>query len=847
MPDASSYPSKDIRPAFRQTVPEFDPAASLKLSTVRNPLPDATLGDLGVAARVSGPSRFPPSLLVQPLGATNLRGIDRTTVRMFRADARTGSFEPVWNSGINAPMGFAWAMIERPGIYVPVGLPRDRLLQHLLRRLAAERAMRDATSPEVAEELTRKVLAPLQEVSGDELEELRRFLIVLESQTGLVPLAPGEADLGHGGHLRPIPLPGGGALEAFRGRLGRLRTPAGGLPEERLFFPPEDVGGTLPPWTLSEQASRNWDELRPDISRALGNLDRLLPRFHFCWFSSPDWWMYHHDEVHSGTASGCSAISSLNAQSLALQPVTSVDGDVVSVPTIVDGKIYVGTGTAPGGGTLYKIDLATGVVDGSFPTTGVASYPGYAGVGGSPAVVGNRVYFTALHGKVYCLDARTMTPAAPHPPALWITDLKSPSQGQNQPITNPNGDCWSGPLVVNGKVYVGSGEGEYGAFGFVWCLDASTGRVSWVFCTNRFTTAADNAPNVLPAAAAPGGLPAWASNAGFSVSADNPANTGASVWSSCAYDAVTNRIFVGTGNAADGLPDADYGSGLLSLDADTGEFQGFFQPSQSDSYYPGDSDVDCPGSPTVYWQGDTRVVGMGSKNGSYFLLDTSTMAVLARRQLLPKDAITGAHLPNVAPGGAYGWENRSGVFGTAAVDYALGRLFIGLGGYADFEPNTTPFLRAVEWSTLDDAWATSVDVVGANHVARYVVPRPPMYGPGSAAGLSSPAVVNDVVFVSTSAPALYALSAATGLCLWQAPGLSGWGYVLGPAAYEDWVVVGCGPAVYRYHLPCPWWCRPRWHPRWPRFVPPIYDYDPWWRLRPPPPPPGPEPGPENEH
>ena len=121
-----------------------------------------------------------------------------------------GSFEPVWNSGINAPMGFAWAMVERPGIYLPVGLPRDRLLQHLLRQLAAERAMRDATSPEIAQELTRKVLAPPLEVPGEELEELRRFLLVLESQTGLVPLAPCEADMDQGGHSLPFPFRGAG-------------------------------------------------------------------------------------------------------------------------------------------------------------------------------------------------------------------------------------------------------------------------------------------------------------------------------------------------------------------------------------------------------------------------------------------------------------------------------------------------------------------------------------------------------------------------------------------------------------------------------------------------------------
>jgi hypothetical protein len=174
---------------------------------------------------------------------------------MFRAEARTGSFEPIWNSGINAPMGFAWAMVERPGIYLPVGLPRDRLLQHLLRQLAAERAMRDATSPEIAQELTRKVLAPLVEVRGEELEELRRFLLVLESQTGLVPLAPCEADMDQGGHSLPFPFRGAGLSRSSASASSGCGPRPAGLPEERLFFPPEDsIGGTLPPWALSEQA-----------------------------------------------------------------------------------------------------------------------------------------------------------------------------------------------------------------------------------------------------------------------------------------------------------------------------------------------------------------------------------------------------------------------------------------------------------------------------------------------------------------------------------------------------------------------------------------------------------------
>jgi outer membrane protein assembly factor BamB len=50
-----------------------------------------------------------------------------------------------------------------------------------------------------------------------------------------------------------------------------------------------------------------------------------------------------------------------------------------------------------------------------------------------------------------------------------------------------------------------------------------------------------------------------------------------------------------------------------------------------------------------------------------------------------------------------------------------------------------------------------------------------------------------VVFVSTSKPALYALDATTGLCLWVAPGLgspSPATYTMGPAIYGNSVVVG---------------------------------------------------------
>ena len=47
------------------------------------------------------------------------------------------------------------------------------------------------------------------------------------------------------------------------------------------------------------------------------------------------------------------------------------------------------------------------------------------------------------------------------------------------------------------------------------------------------------------------------------------------------------------------------------------------------------------------------------------------------------------------------------------------------------------------------------------------IPRPPMYTTPGESGLSSAAVVNDVVFCSTSIVTLYAFDANDGTLLWQ--------------------------------------------------------------------------------
>lgn len=805
----------------------------LALASSDVPLSDYTLGALGVATEVTG-DVGPGIILRQPFAPANLTGIDARTVRVFRVlpvEPESYAFRPAWDSGINVALGFVWSRIRRPGVYAPLGLPRDRLLFEMLHALARARSYLDPQTPEESWELARQIFRPIFEARGKEIEELRKLLTHLEIETSPGDFLPEEIRLGRDAIPLPFPLPGDIGFPKLKKRLIKtLKNSPAGLPEETLFFPPERPDDAEPPWLIlpewplpkpvpqpipNEPLPRPWppretalpdDRLR--CAEGLLGDSELIAHTTFPeilgWLFSRNWWMHHRNEVHTGDARR-SAIRRTNVQALIQRSKICLDGPIVSIPCVVAGKIYVGTGNWPGatGGTLFKIDLVTGGVDASFSFSGDrGDWRDFAGVGSSPAVTGGGVYFSTLTGQVYCLCAATLA-------CLWVTNLRKIDLPQNQPVDHGKAlaNGWSSPLVVNNRVYVACGEGESETFGFVYCLDAANGKVIWLFCTNQFKDKVDNRPNVIPRSSWV--LPGQSPPTMFTRAARDPLHFGSSPWSAPAYCAVLNRIYIGTGNADpdDALPDPPYASGLLSLDATTGKLKGFFQPSPSDSYREkADRDVDVPAGPMLFTRGGKRYVCFGSKNGSFFLLDAKTLNVEARRQLLPYDSgdpkkpfkdVDPPEDPNDPPNALR--ENKSGVFGTAALASHLGRLFIGLGGYGTraMDHKTTPFIRALDWATLADAWPTT-----AGNPPKYSQAEPPVYTTAREAALSSPAVVNDVVFVSTTKPALYAFNARTGQCLWEAPGIAAAParHALGPAIYGNFVVNGIAEGNRSGHL-----------------------------------------------
>ncbi|MFB3890169.1 MAG: PQQ-binding-like beta-propeller repeat protein [Candidatus Bathyarchaeia archaeon] len=161
-----------------------------------------------------------------------------------------------------------------------------------------------------------------------------------------------------------------------------------------------------------------------------------------------DWSMFGSNEAHSAVGSGGPIDMKLSWR-------FQTGGAVVSSPSIVAGKVYVGSDDK----NLYCIDASSGNKIWSFATgTSIRS---------SPAVVNGKVYTGTDDGFLYCLDANSGS-------QIW----KASTPGQQIPIVSSTYPRYtSSPTVVSGKVYAGGSDGK------LYCLNADSGNVYWTIQT----------------------------------------------------------------------------------------------------------------------------------------------------------------------------------------------------------------------------------------------------------------------------------------------------------------------------------------------------------------------------
>ncbi|MDQ6635892.1 MAG: PQQ-dependent dehydrogenase, methanol/ethanol family [Gemmatimonadota bacterium] len=255
------------------------------------------------------------------------------------------------------------------------------------------------------------------------------------------------------------------------------------------------------------------------------------------------------------------------------------------------------------------------------------------------AYADGKIFYNLLDGHTVAIDAATGT-------LLWSTRMGNLGKGETMTMA---------PIVVKGKVIVGSSGGEMGVRGWIAAIDAVSGKEAWraynvgpdadIKVGARFKPfygAVDKSPNQ--------GATSW------------PSTTwqqgGATVWGWLSYDPELNLVYHGTSNPGpwNGRQrpgDNKWSAAIIARDADTGEMIWAFQPTPHDVW-----DYDAVNENILV---DLPIAGRTRKalvhfdrNGFAYTMDRATGEVILAKPFVPMNWSTGVDLATGRPQIAHG-------------------------------------------------------------------------------------------------------------------------------------------------------------------------------------------------
>jgi quinoprotein glucose dehydrogenase len=295
----------------------------------------------------------------------------------------------------------------------------------------------------------------------------------------------------------------------------------------------------------------------------------------------------------------------------AYQPKRSRPTAFEATPLYVDGTLYVSTPL----GRVIALDPATGKqrwsYDGKVDRDG--GYGDFANRGVStwkPPSGERRIFIATVDARLVALNAADGKPIA----GFGDNGIVNLRNGLRIPVRNfSDYEETSPPAIAGNTIVVGSGIADNGSVsqpsGEVRGFDVETGRLKWTW-------------DPIPQNPKTPGADTWKNGGARRTGAAN-------AWSVIAIDARRNLVFIPTGSPSpdyyggERLGDNLFANSLVALRADTGKLVWYFQTVHHDLW---DYDVACP--PIlfdVHRAGKTiAAVGVGSKNGNYFILDRET-------------------------------------------------------------------------------------------------------------------------------------------------------------------------------------------------------------------------------
>jgi alcohol dehydrogenase (cytochrome c) len=480
--------------------------------------------------------------------------------------------------------------------------------------------------------------------------------------------------------------------------------------------------------------------------------------------NEPQNWLTYSGDYTGQRHSRLSQITPANVRNLEMKWIfqNQVFGSWESSPIVLDGVMYL----TQRPNDVVAIDARTGRIFWIYKHAGPSEVKVCCGANNRGlAILGHTLFMGTLDAQLVALDTRTGRP-------LWKTKVAEFSHGYS---------LSHAPLVVQDKVIVGVGGGEYGIRGFIAAYDAATGKEVWRF-------------NTVPAPGEPGS-DTWSGDAWKS--------GGGSIWVTGTYDPALNLTYWGTGNPGPDFNPAQrpgdnlYTDSVVALDASTGKLTWHFQFTPADRY-----DWDSTQVPVLVdaqWRGSpAKLLLLANRNGFFYVLDRVTGKFLLGKPFVKQNWAsgldeTGRPIQTPQPPGATTWpgqqggtnwfspsysprtglfyvstwENFGGIYRSQESEYKPGSNFMG-GGFRATPPAPNapvpPNIRRGPINTWTDAAAhgavAAIDPATGDRKWTF-----PMYDLTDAGILTT---ASDLLFTGGREGYFQALDARTGTLLWKA-------------------------------------------------------------------------------
>jgi glucose dehydrogenase len=483
-------------------------------------------------------------------------------------------------------------------------------------------------------------------------------------------------------------------------------------------------------------------------------------------------------------------------------------GAINATPSVVDGYVYFGTSTFA---RFYRLK-PNGELDWTYtPAIGNKKQPElkdsrllvpWLGIYSSALVTGDSVYFGDTNGVAYCLDKETGK-------ERWKVNTKA----GDFPCAHEANLLMGSPIKAGKLIIFAGGAYEHAKAeekgyrcckgrGFVLAFDPKDGRLVWKYLVGPMPEEF-NPPLKMQTA--------W----GERIFYYGPSTS--SVWSTPSYDAKTNSIFFGTDvhnsprkpSKEDPRNYTPHSAAVIAVDASNGKEKWVSQITQGDvwnqtlpSYdpetgYKDQSIGDTPKIVETTINGKiTRVVGTGSKNGGFYIMDLNTGKILANTPIYtgpptdtPKRHPRTLALPSPMGGLQSGCATDGKSFFTNGID----SVFKGTNTKRRYGPPSGGRVTSISTNTTTENWRherPKIPWIGGTKEK----PQFTNTGDPVASGI---AVANGCIFFTTmSSNKLIALEKSSGRVLKKIY----LGAVLcGPSVSRGRVYVGTGNTIFSMH------------------------------------------------